>query len=117
MNVVSELGTHRVIIMINSELYNGISEVSGKCTSLLLNNYPNPFTGSTVIHYQLPERTTVKVEIFNSLGDEIAMLVNSGQAAGTYNVPFNAGEFPAGIYYYRVVTDQVTVTKKMLLIR
>ena len=117
MNVVSELGTHRVIIMINSELYNGIPGVSGKETSLLLYNYPNPFTGSTVIHYQLPGRTNVRMEIINTLGKEVATLVNSEQDAGIYNVTFNAGNLPAGIYYYRVMTDKVTVTKKMLLIR
>ena len=80
MNVVSELGTHRVIIMINSELYDGIPAVSGKEKSLLIYNYPNPFTGSTVIHYQLPERTNVKLEILNMLGKEVATLVNSEQA-------------------------------------
>jgi hypothetical protein len=117
MNVISELGTHRVIIMINSELYNGIPAVSGEETFLVIYNYPNPFTGSTVVHYQLPERTNVKLEVFNSLGKDVAMLVNSGQAAGIYNVPFNAGDLPAGIYYYRFVTGKGTVTKKMLLIR
>jgi hypothetical protein len=117
MNVVSELGTHRVIIMINSELYTGISTVSGKGESLLIYNYPNPFTGSTVIHYQMPERTNVKLEILNTLGKEVATLVNSEQAAGAYNVTFIAGDIPSGIYYLEITTDKETVTKKMLLFR
>jgi hypothetical protein len=117
MNVVSELGTHRVIIMLNSDLYDGIPAVSGKGESLLIYNYPNPFTGSTVIHYQMPERTNVKLEILNMLGKEITTIMHSEQAAGAYNVTFNAGDIPSGIYYLEITTDKETVTKKMLLIR
>jgi agmatine/peptidylarginine deiminase len=117
MNVISELGTHRVIIMINSALYDGLPAVSGKSASLHIYNYPNPFTGSTTIHYQLPGRTNVKMEVLNTLGKEVATLVSSEQDAGAYNVTFNSGDKPAGIYYYRIVTDKETVTKKMLLIR
>ncbi|MGA2823262.1 MAG: agmatine deiminase family protein [Bacteroidales bacterium] len=117
MNVVSELGTHRVILMVNSELYNGIPAVSGKAESLFIYDYPNPFTGSMIIHYQIPERTKVKLEILNTLGREIVTLVNSEQLADTYNVTFNAGDIPSGFYYLEITTDKETVTKKILLIR
>ncbi len=117
MNIYSELGAHRVIIMSNLDLYNGIPAVSGKGSFLVFYNYPNPFTGSTVIHYKMPERTSVKLKILNTLGKEVATLVNSEQAAGAYNVIFNAGDLPPGIYYFRIVTDKETITKKMMLIR
>ncbi|TRZ74807.1 MAG: T9SS C-terminal target domain-containing protein [Bacteroidetes bacterium] len=117
MNVISELGTHRVILMINSILYTGIPTVSGNEASLLLYNYPNPFNGSTVIHYQLLERSNVKLDVMNTFGTKVATLVNVEQAEGAYNVTFNAGDLPAGIYYFRIVTDKETVTKKMFRIR
>jgi hypothetical protein len=103
--------------MVNSELYNGIPAVSGKAESLFIYDYPNPFTGSMIIHYQIPERTKVKLEILNTLGREIVTLVNSEQLADTYNVTFNAGDIPSGFYYLEITTDKETVTKKILLIR
>jgi agmatine/peptidylarginine deiminase len=117
MNVYSELGLHRVIIMFNDSLYTGIPGVTPKLPALLVYNYPNPFTGSTTIHYQLPETTNVKLEVLNTFGTNVSTLVNAGQDEGAYNVTFNAGDYPAGIYYFRIVTDKETVTKKMLLIR
>jgi agmatine/peptidylarginine deiminase len=117
LNYLTQLGSHRVIIMLNDSILTGIPAATGKETSLLLYNYPNPFTGSTVIHYQLQERTNVKLDVLNTMGKEVTTLVSSEQLAGAYNVTFNAGDFPAGIYYFRIVTDKETVTKKMLQIR
>jgi agmatine/peptidylarginine deiminase len=117
MNVYSELGLHRVIIMFNDSLYTGIPRGSGKIPALLVYNYPNPFTGSTVIHYQLPEKTNVRLEVMNTLGKAVAVLVSTEQDAGAYNETFNTANLPSGIYYYRLVTDKETVTKRMLLVR
>ncbi|HZX62444.1 MAG TPA: agmatine deiminase family protein [Bacteroidales bacterium] len=117
MDILSELGLHRVIILVNDTVFAGIPAVSGNGASLFLYNYPNPFTTSTAIHYQLPDKAIVQLEILNTLGKEVAVLVNAEQAEGAYNVVFNAGDFPAGIYYFRIITDKETVTKKMLLIR
>jgi agmatine/peptidylarginine deiminase len=117
LNYLTQLGSHRVIIMLNDSILTGIPAVSGNGASLLLYNYPNPFTGSTVIHYQLQERTNVKLDVLNTMGKEVTTLVSSEQLAGAYNVTFNAGDFPTGIYYFRIVTDKETVTKKMLQIR
>ena len=116
MNIVSDSGLHRVIIMINDSLLTLIPAY-GTANSLVLYNFPNPFKGSTVIHYQLPERTKVKLDVLNTLGTEVTTLVSAEQAAGVYNITFNAGDFPAGIYYFRIVIDKETITKKMLQIR
>ncbi len=117
LKFVSQLGSHRVIIMLNDSIQTGIPAATGKDNQLLFYTYPNPFPGSTVIHYQLLERTNVKLDIINTMGRQVATLVNSEQLAGGNNVTFNAGDLPSGIYYFRIVTDKETVTKKMLLIR
>jgi hypothetical protein len=117
MNIVSELGNHRVIIMINSELYTGIPAFSGNRSSLVLYNYPNPFSNSTMISYQLPERTKVNLEVVNTMGRQVAILVNAEQDEGVYKVVLNTAEWSAGIYYLRIVTDKETAVKKMLRIR
>jgi hypothetical protein len=53
----------------------------------------------------------------NTLGKSVAILVSTEQDAGAYNETFNTANLPSGIYYYRLVTDKETVTKRMLLVR
>jgi hypothetical protein len=65
-------------------------------------NYPNPFNPSTLIKYQLPERGLVILKIFNSLGQEVAELVNETKPAGTYEVDFNATDLTSGVYIYQL---------------
>ena len=104
--------------MVNDTLDLSLSSDDNKGSAVsLFGNFPNPFTQSTTIHYQMPERTNIKLEILNTLGNDVATLVNSKQAAGAYNVTFNAGDLSPGIYYREITTDKETVTKKMLLIR
>jgi sugar lactone lactonase YvrE len=84
---------------------------------LLLNNYPNPFNPSTKIGYYLKEKTDVKVIIMNSLGEEIAVLVNGIQEEGFHELEFNALNLSSGIYFYTLKTAQFNETKKMILMK
>ncbi len=68
----------------------------------LAQNYPNPFNPVTVISYQLPVNSFVTLKVFNSLGQEVAMLVNQMQDAGYKTAEFDANHLPSGIYYYRI---------------
>lgn len=67
----------------------------------LSQNYPNPFNPSTVIRYGIPERSLVKVEVFDMLGRRIAVLVDGVQEAKYYEVLWDAA-VPSGIYFYRI---------------
>jgi len=78
-------------------------------------NYPNPFNPSTVISYHLPEAGSVKLRIYNLLGEEVALLVNQQQPAGTYKVNWNASGLTSGVYIYRLEAKNFTQTKKMIL--
>jgi hypothetical protein len=80
-------------------------------------NYPNPFNPTTVITYDVPVRTGVRIQIFNMLGQVIRILVNKVQEPGTHIVNLDAGNMPSGIYYYRITAGAYTETKKMLLLR
>jgi len=86
-------------------------------TFSLKQNYPNPFNPSTKIHYDLPTKSFVKLEVFDALGREIESLVNGFQNAGTYETIFNASQYPSGVYFYRLTTDNFSETKKMLFIK
>ena len=82
----------------------------------LMQNYPNPFNPSTSIRYELPMVTSVSLRIFNTLGQEIAVVVNERKVAGYYQVTWNA-TVPSGIYFYRLQAGEFVETKKMILLR
>jgi hypothetical protein len=80
-------------------------------------NYPNPFNPTTKIRYDLPKNGFVKLVVFDALSREVETLVNEHQSAGIYEVSFNAAHFPSGIYFYKLITDGFTETKRMMLIK
>ncbi|MFI5252838.1 MAG: T9SS type A sorting domain-containing protein [Bacteroidota bacterium] len=83
----------------------------------LSQNYPNPFNPTTVINYQLPSEAFVRLSIYNVLGQEVRTLVNKPEQAGYKSVQFDAGNFPSGIYIYRLTAGTFADVKKMLLVR
>jgi len=79
--------------------------------------YPNPFNPSTTISYQIPKQSYVTLKIFDILGNELQTLTNEEQAAGKYEILFNAENLSNGIYFYRLQVDEFTETKKMILLK
>ncbi|MCK9210246.1 MAG: T9SS type A sorting domain-containing protein [Ignavibacteriaceae bacterium] len=68
----------------------------------LLQNYPNPFNPTTVIQYDLTNKGTVNLSVYNVLGQVVATVVNQVQEAGTYKVNFNGSSLSSGAYFYRI---------------
>jgi hypothetical protein len=100
----------------------GIKNISGHSPSIpkeieLYQNYPNPFNPSTIIEYKLTKQQQVKLQIFNILGQKIALLVNEVQNAGSYKINWKPGMVTSGVYFYRLTTPSQGIVKKMLLIR
>ncbi len=83
----------------------------------LYQNYPNPFNPSTVIKYSIKDQSVVSLKVFNTLGQEVKTLVKEVKAPGTYQVNFDAGSLPNGIYLYCLRTKNFIMTKKMILIK
>jgi len=84
---------------------------------LLSQNYPNPFNPTTVIGYQVPVVSDVKLIVYDLLGREVAMLVNEREAAGSHSVQFNASGLASGVYLYKLTTGSFVQTRKMILLR
>ena len=83
----------------------------------LAQNYPNPFNPETSIRFSIPQESFVTVKVFNTLGEEVATLVNEEKTAGTYNVSFNARSLTSGIYFYTIKANNFSSTKKMILMK
>jgi len=80
-------------------------------------NYPNPFNPTTAISYQLPAVSQVDLSIYNSLGQKVATLVSERQAAGVYQVEWDARGFASGIYLFRLEAGSFVQTRKLLLLQ
>jgi hypothetical protein len=88
---------------------------------ILYQNYPNPFNPSTTINYDLPITSYVKLVIYNILGKEIEVLVNQQLQPGRYEVEWSAtggvSSYPSGVYFYKLITNDFSETKKMVFIK
>ncbi len=80
-------------------------------------NFPNPFNPSTEIRYSLMEETELRLSVLDHLGREVRVLAEGTAAAGTHAVTFDAGDFPSGIYFYRLESALGMATKKMMLMK
>ncbi len=81
-------------------------------------NYPNPFNPITTIQYQLPKASKVELSIYNLLGQKVETLVDKRQVAGYYETHWDAVGFPAGVYMYRITTDNgYKKAKKLILLK
>ncbi|MFQ5869039.1 MAG: T9SS type A sorting domain-containing protein, partial [Candidatus Zixiibacteriota bacterium] len=83
----------------------------------LSQNYPNPFNASTVIEYQLPQATAVRLEVYNLLGEKVAALVNDVEEAGYKSVTWDASEVSSGLYFYKLTAGDFTQTRRMMLVK
>ncbi|PIW99122.1 MAG: hypothetical protein COZ80_07030 [Ignavibacteria bacterium CG_4_8_14_3_um_filter_37_9] len=83
----------------------------------LYQNYPNPFNPSTEITFQIPNNGNVHLKVYNSIGKEVATLVNEYKESGIYSITFNASLLPDGVYYYTISVNQYSSTKKMILLK
>jgi hypothetical protein len=83
----------------------------------LKQNYPNPFNPVTNIEFSIPKSNFVNLVIFNSIGQEVATLVNQDMKPGSYRYDFNASGLPSGSYFYRLTAGDFVQTNKMILVK
>jgi hypothetical protein len=83
----------------------------------LWQNYPNPFNPATTIVFDIPSHAVVSLKIYNSIGEEVATLLNEELPAGSYKQVWEADRVAGGAYFYRLTSGDFVQTKKMILVR
>ncbi len=111
-----------IVTIINQRLTVGTADTSPISEVIpqlfeLQQNYPNPFNPATTIRYQLAQQSKVSLKVYDLLGREVAALVDQRQAAGRYEVRFEARDLASGVYFYQLATPGFVKTRKMLLVR
>jgi len=101
----------------NSVSVSNEEENFAQTTFRLTQNYPNPFNPSTNISYSISEPGNVNLDVFDLLGQRVAILVNEVQSIGSYDINFDASNLTSGIYIYRITNAGQTLTRRMTLIK
>jgi hypothetical protein len=83
----------------------------------LSQNYPNPFNPSTNITFGLPQRSNVKITVYDMLGRKVATVFSGSKSQGFHSVQFDASNLSSGIYIYQLRTDFGIVSKQMTLLK
>jgi uncharacterized lipoprotein YddW (UPF0748 family) len=83
----------------------------------LYQNYPNPFNPETAIRFSLPHSGLVVIKVYNVLGEEISTIANDFFAKGNHEIFFNAANLPSGIYIYKLISENYTSSRKMILLK
>ena len=80
-------------------------------------NYPNPFNPDTVLPFSLPEAQHVTIEVYNLLGQRVALLVDESVAAGRHEVTWRATDQPSGIYLVRFHAGTIQKIQRITLVK
>ncbi len=80
-------------------------------------NYPNPFNPVTTIKYAVPKIAHVRLEIYNAIGQSVAILVDATKQPGYYSFSVNADYLASGLYFYRMLSNNFTKVKKLMVIK
>jgi hypothetical protein len=117
----SETGGIGAFAIVDDLSFGGPTGVSPNQVTLntfkLEQNYPNPFNPSTTISFSIPNEEFVSLKVFNSLGEEVAELLNEEKPAGNYSLPFDASLLSSGVYFYKISAGSFVETRKMILLR
>lgn len=84
----------------------------------LYQNYPNPFNPVTNIKFDIKNKTNVSMYLYNSVGQLVARMINNeAYNPGTYEMNFDASGLASGVYFYTLVANDVSLTKRMILLK
>jgi len=122
-DVFGNYSMHTLYSLVAGEALLGAHEPTGPVDEFALHqNFPNPFNPSTMIQFNLPEAADVRIDIYNTLGQRVASLVESHLPIGSHSIAWDGTDSKgqpvvAGMYIYQIKAGSFVDAKKMLLLR
>lgn len=97
----------------------GITQISTNIPGsfMLYNNYPNPFNPATIINFDVPQRSNLRIKIYNALGEIVQVLADRSFDPGKYSVDFDGSNLASGIYFYSLESENFLQVKRMVLVK
>jgi hypothetical protein len=83
----------------------------------LYQNYPNPFNPTTTIGFQMPQRGHITLRVYNALGQVVQTLIDNSVSAGHHEIKFNGSNLASGVYFYEVISRDIQLRRRMLLLK
>ena len=107
-----------VLLLTSTTLPVRIEDINGQVLNFSLEqNYPNPFNPVTMISFSIPETLKVSLIVYDSLGKEVAVLLNKEMLPGKYYIEFDGSRLNSGVYFVQLSTEKYSSVKKMLLLK
>jgi hypothetical protein len=107
-----------VLVPVTVSIVTAVGEMSGVPGMFALHqNYPNPWNPSTTLCYDLPQNAFVTLTVYNTLGQQVAQLVDEEQELGSHEVVFRGDGLASGVYFYRLKAGDFSQVKKLILLR
>ncbi len=99
------------------EIILGINNATTASQSItLFQNFPNPVSSMTTIAFEVTEKSSIRIDIYDSVGKKLRELVNGNFPSGKHQIQLNMAGFPDGGYYYRLESATQILTKKLLVL-
>jgi hypothetical protein len=115
-NDLADQNFQNYIYVDNSELNQDIFHNIPKQFSLN-QNYPNPFNPTTSISFSVPSKSKVEINVYDIMGNEVAILLNDVVPTGVQSVSWDAKDQPSGIYFIRMLSENFIEYKKTMLLK
>ncbi|MCK4596713.1 T9SS type A sorting domain-containing protein, partial [bacterium] len=110
-------GGKEFLLVVGSDTNERHSRASLPKEYTLYQNFPNPFNPVTTISFDVPEKTKIKLSLFNVLGKEVKVLADGIYCAGHHEIDIDARNLCAGVYFYRIKANGFADVKKMVLLK
>jgi hypothetical protein len=112
---VSDMGAFGGGDSSGTDIFDEINRLPEKIS--LRQNYPNPFNLSTKIEFSLENTQHITLAVYNLLGQELEILIDETMLPGNHEITFEASDYPSGVYYYKLSTEERVESRTMILIK
>jgi hypothetical protein len=107
-------------MILKADLATGIHNINNVPvlrTFKLEQNFPNPFNPNTTISFEIPSAGSVKLSVYNLLGQKVKNLFDGNLVEGMHSVKFDGTDLNSGVYIYKLENNGYSISRKMILLK